>query len=253
MRAWVLLPMVLAGCAYLDVHSTVVRFRDPSAVRVSTRAPDGTVAELPAGAEVHAVAAGGGLIREQGADTRASYTVRLAREHDGTSVLDWSTGVALLTGDEVEVVHGDRRLADVRSAAHTFLTPRSGDEAPFFAHLCVAPERRSSRGGFTGYALATVPNAGADTGCARGMAVDVRTPWSNVFEVRDRVTSGGALLGSLLVINGLPFVIAGAVLAASADTRGLGIPFLVVGGALAGLSIPAFAHTSHDDVIYGAP
>ena len=247
---WYLATVFLMGCASFESHAATVRFRDATAVRVSTRAPDGTVAELPTGAQVHDVAAGGGMFREEGADTRASYTVRAARERDGASVLDWNTGMALVTGDEVEVVHGDGRLADVHAGPTMFITPRADDLNQFYAHLCVAPERRSSRGSLSGYALATHPNAGPDTGCPRGVAVDVRTPWTNVLEVRDHVGSAGPFVGAMLLLNGLPFLIAGAVLSSDESARDVGIPFVILGAVIAGLAIPAFAHPPHEDLLY---
>lgn len=247
-----LLLSLLTGCAWADMHVAAVRFRDPHAVRLSTRAPDGTVAELPADPQAHTVAAGGGIFRADNADTRAAFTVHATRELDGTSVLGWSTGMALTTGDEIELVHADGRLAELQAPPDAFITPHAVRPTEFYAHVCVALERRSARG-FAGYSLATVPNGGPTAGCMNGVAVDVRTPWSNVFEVRDRVTTLGPLFGALMLIHGLPLLIAGAALTPNPDSRAIGVPFLVVGALVAGLSIPGFVHVSHDDVTYPQP
>ena len=255
MRCICLLPF-LAGCGFFDQHSTVVRFVDVRAVEVATTAPDGTRARLPPDPAPVEVAAGGGVLREPGSSTRASFAVRALREADGAAVLRWDTGLAMATGNEFEVVNADGDLAVLSGEPAGTVTPRAADPRRFHGHLCIGPERRSSRGSFTGYALAprvSDPTAYPEGDCPRGIAVDLFTPWTNVALVQDRVTAVAPIFGLLFLLCGAPIAVAGGVFAGEPATRDIGIGFTVVGGLLSLALIPYFFHTSHTDTLHPAP
>lgn len=176
--------LLLAGC---DTRTTSVRVADPSKLVISS----GSAIALPAAdatsAEQRATLRDDWFETEPGA--RAHYKVDAVRQN-GEIALEWTTQVPILNGEHQTLVDRNGVFNDAESVV-ALIAPTALAQGDFRIDACAHVYPVSAKGAaLVGYRVTEWNRCGGyvpyETEKAE-VPFTLRTPWSNVVEIRDHV------------------------------------------------------------------
>ncbi|HVY49679.1 MAG TPA: hypothetical protein VHB21_27485 [Minicystis sp.] len=255
-----------AACVVAQ-RDVLVRVRDPAEVTLASASPGSggrVVWHRPLGeGPTHDVVVAAGTFAEDGVRS-TSYELRADRRDDGGIVLRW-THPAIGGGDIQTLLTPEGRIRLPATDDARGIVP-SGPLPPELSVPCASwlAEETDSDGGFTGYGAYFGARRAPAIGFAKVVVpLSLETPWSNVVEVRRRVsprrtgaivgaiatTAGGALLSTMLFA-----------LASNADDpsshggadvlHAIGGTFIGTGVVVDLLLLPTIVASSEDERVY---
>jgi len=180
-----LVSLALCGCLAPE-RRIVATVRDPGAVSLHVVSWDGVNKEVLAGDGQPGSATAASGTFPTGGSSSASYELDADRLPDHTIRLRWAHPP--IVGGEIDTIlppSGRIRLPGTDDVASTIRLDAPTLRVPYTAFITPSSD---SDGDFNGYAASASAPQAVPAGASVAVATTLETPWSNVVEVRRRVT-----------------------------------------------------------------